>query len=815
MRSLSLCLVLLPWPALAGTLTVGDGADYATLAAALEAAETGDTIRLGEGDFDGGVVVGKSVVIEGSGSTSTVLTSSVAVISLRSDVQLTVRDLAIEADGDRAIEAAVGSLTLVDLRISGGRHDVRGAGVFFTGDALSITGSTFEDNRAIDGLGGHLYVRTADAVIVDSIFDGGLARRGGAIYSSVGTLDITGSVFTKNGVRGDRYEDEEGKHLDEGMGGAIASETASLTVSESTFDGNGTEDGRGGQINTLGGEVVLIDVDLLNGSATERYGAGMATFNTKVSITGGRFVANRITTKGIEDDDAANGAGLFLHGSLTAEATITGTVFRENSAALHGGAIRVAGGKATITDAVFESNEGYFGGAIHVATPYGVLVQGSRFSENRARFGAAIRWRPPTNSMDSSALELVGNTYVDNTAEDYGGVLYGRAGGTLKVRDNRMERNTAGLGGAMMLWGLREVDVVGNTLCLNVASDSDVPDGGGIASYLNGEGGHVRLANNVFVENRATAFGGGVSLVEDVNVVIENNHFLANRGSEGGGVGVRSSGVLLRNNLFAWAPGGAGLAVRDLAGVRIEHNAFYENLDTQVGDDIELTGSNLVDLDPKINTYSPNGDCGDDDYHLLANSPLIDAGDPTVLDPDETTSDIGAFGGPDADPDLYVDLDEDGYAAASDCDDDNKDVNPGAQEIPYDGVDQDCSGDDLVDVDGDGYDGGDEGPDCDDDNKDVNPGADEIWYDGVDGDCDGSDDYDQDGDGVAGDGGPDCNDQDTSVFPGAVEIDDDSKDSDCDGNDNVGGCGGCASTSGGPVVLWGGLLVLGLVRRRR
>lgn len=88
-----------------------------------------------------------------------------------------------------------------------------------------------------------------------------------------------------------------------------------------------------------------------------------------------------------------------------------------------------------------------------------------------------------------------------------------------------------------------------------------------------------------------------------------------------------------------------------------------------------------------------------------------------------------------------VDMDGDGYfhidnpCSETDCDDDNADVNPGATEIPYDGVDNDCdpaTPDD--DLDGDGY------PlaeDCDDDNADINPGADEICDDGIDNNCDG------------------------------------------------------------------------------
>ena len=106
-------------------------------------------------------------------------------------------------------------------------------------------------------------------------------------------------------------------------------------------------------------------------------------------------------------------------------------------------------------------------------------------------------------------------------------------------------------------------------------------------------------------------------------------------------------------------------------------------------------------------------------------------------------------------------------------------------EIPYDGLDQDCDGADLTDVDGDGYysvevSGG---TDCDDDDALVHLDADEVPYDGVDNDCDGADLTDVDGDGydsVDVDDGTDCDDEDAAVNPGATEscsgVDDD-----CDG----------------------------------
>lgn len=59
-------------------------------------------------------------------------------------------------------------------------------------------------------------------------------------------------------------------------------------------------------------------------------------------------------------------------------------------------------------------------------------------------------------------------------------------------------------------------------------------------------------------------------------------------------------------------------------------------------------------------------------------------------------------------------------------------------ETPYDGIDQDCDGADLTDVDGDGFDAVEAaGTDCDDTDPDVHPGSTEVEGDGADNDCDG------------------------------------------------------------------------------
>ncbi len=140
--------------------------------------------------------------------------------------------------------------------------------------------------------------------------------------------------------------------------------------------------------------------------------------------------------------------------------------------------------------------------------------------------------------------------------------------------------------------------------------------------------------------------------------------------------------------------------------------------------------------------------------------------------------------GTDADGDLWL-------AEHGDCDDTDAAVNCDARDLPYDGIDQDCWGGDLVDADGDGV-RGDDGTDCDDTSGAIYPGARDLSRDGVDQDCDGTDGIDADGDGYAAtapgrrpDADDDCDDADPDAYPGAPETWRDGVDQDCDGRDGV------------------------------
>jgi hypothetical protein len=200
----------------------------------------------------------------------------------------------------------------------------------------------------------------------------------------------------------------------------------------------------------------------------------------------------------------------------------------------------------------------------------------------------------------------------------------------------------------------------------------------------------------------------------------------------------------------------------------------------------------------------------------------------------------------DTQTDTEVDSDGDGFNSDEDCDDENADINPDAEET-CDEIDNNCN-DEIdegvtatwyADSDGDGFGAGDgvdscggEGwtenmDDCDDDSADINPDATEVC-DEIDNDCDAmiddaddntdyTDGYayytDADGDGfgdsasaawtctmddTAMANGDDCDDTDELVNPNAEETYYDGVDQNCDGlSDNDADMDGADSSAYG------------------
>lgn len=218
---------------------------------------------------------------------------------------------------------------------------------------------------------------------------------------------------------------------------------------------------------------------------------------------------------------------------------------------------------------------------------------------------------------------------------------------------------------------------------------------GGALMVWNMSNPHIH--HNVFYNNRATYEAGAIMVWGDCHPVIEFNEFRANRAFQYGGAisTYEDSSPLIRKNLFdsnfALLRGGA-IECFDIGKADLINNTFVNNASNKYGGAISIVnnscpfvlnnifwenyagtgGQNIYNQDSlcipdffnndvqygkdSIGGFMPQGqwkanidaypefeDTTSGNFHLTMISPCIDAGTDTILDPDGTISDIGAY----------------------------------------------------------------------------------------------------------------------------------------------------------------------------
>ena len=323
-----------------------------------------------------------------------------------------------------------------------------GFGVYGSGGGtLTIAGNTFTGNS---GAGASVSC-SGGAALVNNIFIGNPG--GGADLGSGGGMLVANNVF--NGNNGFRR-----------AGGCTASASGILTVSNNVFAGNASRNPGGGPVTGTaafsGGSVALIGNSFTGNSA----GTPAVSCGSPATITGNTFSGNT-------SDSALNSS---------APATISGNTFSGNTG--YFGAL-TCNATATVKSNTFVGNSAFYSGAgayfdISSGT---VTVSGNVFRQNSAaQYGGAIYARAPV-------VALIDNLVVKNsqTGSAYqGGGIYVNASSTLTMVNNTVsDNNTAGNGGglACLVSGVTEVlNVYNNIIWGNSAS------GNGADVWLAGTG---------------------------------------------------------------------------------------------------------------------------------------------------------------------------------------------------------------------------------------------------------------------------------------------------------------------------------------
>jgi MYXO-CTERM domain-containing protein len=627
---------------------------------------------------------------------------------------------------------ALGATWIVDAGGSGDATTIMGGiALAASGDSIEVLPGTYVEDIDFQAKTLVIVGSGPDATILEGTGAGPVVR----IDSGEGAGTWLGGMTIRGGSAASESTTS---------GGGVYAEGVPVTLDTLRFTGNTASFGGGAMLWETPGAVVN-ECDFEENTGT--VGAGLYVLRGSATITTSRFTGNAAIA-----EDSADGA-------------VGG----------YGGGLIASGAQLTITDTTFSANNATLGGAGLYALDTTLGCVRCTVADGAANGGAGA-W------ISRSAATFEGSALTGNVAAGSGGGIYATTDATVTLASTSLTDNQAEYGA-----GLLGVDATFDMAYGRVDGNAATAGGGGV--YLLRSGG--TLTNVVVAGNVAqTANGGGVALdastldatasifalnnglsggavhVNDGSVATLTNLTITENASSNSAGGIRvtaAGGLTLTNTVIGWSTDGSGISAAAGATPAVRYGDLYENEGGPTNGFTDPTGTNgNVSVNPEFMSFADDGAFADD-LHLAATSPLRDAGDPTILDADGSTSDIGAYGGPNGGLWEAGDGDVDGYSAAEgDCDDADAAVNPGVAADGCGGGDEDCDGE--------------TDEDCGGDTGDIDTGT----PGDTDTDADTTVDADTDADGTK------------------------------DGGD--GGCG-CASEGGAAPML--GLVAVGLVAARR
>ena len=213
---------------------------------------------------------------------------------------------------------------------------------------LTIDGSGLPSRISISGNNsvGVLLVHLDFTVIIDSlIIKNGKAGQGAGIFNYGGTLTVMNSLLSGN------HTEFDPEVLTQGYGGAIYSVVGDLTITGSSFDGN--TGSRGGAIYCEAGIMTIVESTFLSNSVSSEHGDGGAIFDNCDSA-----VANSTFSSNVAEH---TGGALLTDNDIT-PLVIVNSTFYDNTANTAGGIANFGG--LIITNSTFSNNSSPNGGAI-------------------------------------------------------------------------------------------------------------------------------------------------------------------------------------------------------------------------------------------------------------------------------------------------------------------------------------------------------------------------------------------------------------------------------------------------------------------
>ena len=458
------------------------------------------------------------------------------------------------------------------------------------------------------------YASIQDAI--DASSDGESVCVAAGTYSE--SVDLSGKEITLEGAgSGSTIVDAGG--ADRTL--TINDATISPTVRGFTFTGGDGNYGGGGYVGGL--SPVLDDLVFDSNGCTavaDCLGTGLYVLGdvTMTDIT----VSNNEATPAAATADTIYGAGVYFN---SASGSVTRMVVTANTGDVSSGTtygyvigagMSLYGSSVAFVDVELTDNVAYNSG---VTADYGSFQ------------GAALALSVDSSTFDG--LTISGNTTTGaGTSDTVIGGAVAIGGGSPSFTHLWISDNESGTPGT----------IAGSAMYLSATS----------ASFTN-----TILARNDATSTLGSALGTicviGTSTVSFTNTDVVNNS-LSGVGSYGGGIYAEgaSTTTLLNTTLYGNGlggtihAGGAWYAIDTSTSIDATYSDFYGNSTTEfVGLASPVGRDGNLGVDPLyVNVATRRGT--DYDLSLGTGSPLINAGDPSILDVDGSVSDLGAYGGP-------------------------------------------------------------------------------------------------------------------------------------------------------------------------
>jgi len=419
---------------------------------------------------------------------------------------------------------------------------VQGAGVTFTSNAASSTGSACEPNASAFG-GAVADLTGGQVTFAGSAFTGNSATgnqtgTGGALVFQTGAF--SDDTFTSNAAVGTGLN---GATLVSAIGGALYSITA-LKLSDSAFKFNAVTIGTTNADEAFGGAVASEgsvvssgnaytsnSANALTGGTGAAIGGAFSALGGTVSSVGETFASNTATSPGVA---AAGGAYLSVTSFSMAGATFSGNAVSGDTA-LGGGFV---GADGTISNSTFTSNassssssagQGVGGGAYAEAH---TTVTGSTISQNSATTAGGGLYFTGTSDVENA--KIAGNTVSAAAASgEGGGGIY--ADGTT-IESSTIANNSVTVSGAGSSGGGGILNGGGLTLDASTVSGNAVlgsaPGSGGGGIYNTAA---ATMTNSTISGNTSSGNGGGIDVAANDSVILANITMYQNTASGIGG----------------------------------------------------------------------------------------------------------------------------------------------------------------------------------------------------------------------------------------------------------------------------------------